>query len=102
MDFYRQSVENIIQVRVYMGYFYTFYDAENGFKIVEKGKYSEMPFYQEDFPIEIPMVGEPYNCTGLLSRETAIKVQKHMETNKNLFTDLMDRNHTDTLVFRIE
>lgn len=95
-----------------MGYYYEFYDPENNFKKVAEGKFSNMPFYWENMPIDIPMVyglehnfcgvqEDPYNCTGLLSRELAIKIQEYMKTNETLFTDLMDENHTDTLVFRI-
>ena len=81
-----------------MGYYYEFYDPEHNFKKVAEGKFSGMPFYwnKESMPLEIPMFhgleqtfcGEQediYNCTGL----------------NTLFTDLMDENHTDTLVFRI-
>lgn len=97
-----------------MGYYYEFYDPEHSFKKVAEGKFSGIPFYwsEENLPIEIPMaygleqyfggvLHDPYNCTGLLSRELAIKLQEYMDTNKTMFTDLMNENHTDTLVFRI-
>jgi len=97
-----------------MGYYYEFYDPECDFKKVAEGSFSGMPFYwnNDNLPVEIPMsygleqtpfgtYHDPYNCTGLLSRELAIKLQEHMTVNKTMFTDLMDENHTDTLVFRI-
>lgn len=96
-----------------MGYYYEFYDPEHDFKLVDEGKFSGMPFYWTVCPVEIPMVygnignsfnpdySDPYNCTGLLSRNRAIELQKHMDVNKTIFTDMMDENHTDTLVFRI-
>ena len=97
-----------------MGYYYEFYDPEHNFKKVAEGKFSGMPFYWNEkyLPIEIPMVYgleksfggidyDSYNCTGLLGRELAVKLQEYMNTNKTMFTDLMDENHTDTLVFRI-
>lgn len=97
-----------------MGYYYEFYDPEHDFKMVAEGKFDGMPFYwnKENMPIEIPMAyglekyvscvnHDPYNCTGLLGRELAIKIQEYMTNNKTLFTDLMDENYTDTLVFRI-
>lgn len=94
-----------------MGYYYEFYDPEHNFKKVAEGKFAGMPFY-DSMPIEIPMFfgleqtccGEqedPYNCTGLLGRKLAIQIQEYMKTNETLFTDIMDENHTDTLVFRI-
>ena len=98
-----------------VGYYYKFYDPEHNFKLIGEGKYTSMPFYwnEDKCPIVVPMVfgqmetfcgqyADPYNCTGLLSRSTAIKLQQHMYTNKTMFTDMMDENHTDTLVFRIE
>ena len=97
-----------------MGCYYEFYDPENNFKKVAGGNFSGMPFYwnKENMSIEIPMFfgleqtfcGEqedPYNCTGLIGRKLAIKIQENMTINETLFTDLMDENHTDTLVFRI-
>ena len=97
-----------------MGCYYEFYDPENNFKKVAEGNFSGMPFYwnKENMSIEIPMFfgleqtfcGEqedPYNCTGLIGRKLAIKIQENMTINETLFTDLMDENHTDTLVFRI-
>lgn len=97
-----------------MGYYYEFYDPEHNFKKVNEGKFAGMPFYwsNNSLPVEIPMshglektlfgtYHDPYNCTGLLSRELAIKLQEHMTVNETMFTDLMDENHTDTLIFRI-
>ncbi len=97
-----------------MGYYYEFYDPEHNFKKVAEGSFSGMPFYwnKESMPIDIPMfhgleqtfcgeLEDIYNCTGLIGRKLAIKVQEYMKVNKTLFTDLMDENHTDTLVFRI-
>lgn len=97
-----------------MGYYYSFYDAEHNFKLIDEGKFSGMPFYWDNLPVEIPMsygeaggytmgdYSDPYNCTGLLSRKKALEVQKYMSINKTFFTDMMDEHHTDTLVFRIE
>ena len=96
-----------------MGYYYQFYDPEHDFKLVDEGTFAGMPFYWANCPVMIPMVygdvggnltpnyTDPYNCTGLLSRESAIELQKYMDTNKTIFTDMMDESHTDTLVFRI-
>lgn len=96
-----------------MGYYYEFYDPEHDFKLLDEGSFSGMPFYWSAYPVEIPMVYgdignglwpdyiDPYNCTGLLSRNMAIELQKHMDTNKTIFTDMMNKAHTDTLVFRI-
>ena len=83
-------------------------------KKIDEGKFDGMPFYwdKENLPIEIPMSFgleqticgiqiDPYNCTGLLSRKSAIKLQEHMTVNKTIFTDWMNENHTDTLIFRI-
>lgn len=97
-----------------MSYYYEFYDPENNFKRVAEGSFSGMPFYwnEENMPVKIPMSfgleqtfcgkqEDIYNCTGLLSRKLAIEIQKYMKINKTLFTDLMDENYTDTLIFRI-
>lgn len=96
-----------------MGYYYEFYDPEHDFRLVNEGSFSGMPFYWTKCPVDIPMVygdvgcsfesdySDPYNCTGLLSRKMAIELQKYMDTNKTIFTDMMDESHTDTLVFRI-
>ena len=94
--------------------YYTFYDPEHDFKEITSGKFTDMPFYwdETDLPVDIPMVfgiersfagdyNDPYNCTGLLNREIAKKLQEVMPSNETLFTDLMDENYTDTLVFRI-
>lgn len=96
-----------------MGYWYEFYDPEHDFKLVDEGKFAGMPFYETNFPVNVPMAfgdvgyylhpdyADPYNCTGLISRELAIELQKYMECNNTIFTDMMDANHTNTLVFRI-
>lgn len=92
-----------------MGYYYKFYNAEDNCKLISEGKFVGMPFYWDEdvMPVKIPMVfgsdylSSVYNCTGLLDRATAVKVQKYMKENNTLFTDLMDEYHTDTLVFRI-
>ena len=96
-----------------MGYYYEFYDPEHNFRLVDEGKFAGMPFYDNKCPVVIPMVfgdvgcyshpdyTDPYNCTGLLSRATAIELQKYMTCNQTLFTDMMDKSHTDTLIFRI-
>lgn len=70
-----------------MGYYYTFYNPENNFEIITSGKFVDMPMYQKDFPIQIPMVfgttsgygysdmkcSDPYNCTGIIDRKIAKK-----------------------------
>ena len=49
----------------------------------------------------------PTAVLQLFSEQFAIKhnlvdkIQEYMEVNETLFTDLMDENHTDTLIFRI-
>lgn len=98
-----------------MGYCYTFYNPERNFEILTSGKFTGMPMYEDNFPVKIPMVfgttsgygysemksNDPYNCTGIIDRKLAEEIQKHMVANNTLFTDLMDENHIDSLVFRI-
>lgn len=51
---------------------------------------------------------EPYNCfcpqevIGILDRDTAKNLQKHMTDNKTLFTDLMDEKEIECLIYKIE
>jgi len=97
-----------------MGYYYEFFDPEHEFNKVAEGKFSGMPFYwsKESMPVEIPMffgveqtfcgdTNDLYNCTGLIGRKLAVQIQKYMTVNETIFTNLMDENNTDTLVFRI-
>lgn len=90
-----------------MGYYYKFYRPDN-FKLIDEGKFAGMPFYWNDLPVDIKMVGvidglnSPYDTTGLMSRAEAIELQKHMTTNETLFTDMMDEERIDALLFRIE
>jgi hypothetical protein len=37
----------------------------------------------------------------LLNRDMAVKLQSEMTDNKTLFTDMMDENETEVLIFRI-
>lgn len=90
-----------------MGYYYKFYRPRD-MKIIEEGKFSGMPFYWNKLPCEIPMfIGSNdlngiYDVTGLINRNIADKLQSVMTTNKTMFTDMMNENSTDVLVFRIE
>ena len=47
-------------------------------------------------------IGACYDTTGLLSRDDAVKLQEVMTSNKTIFTDMMDEEHIDALLFRIE
>lgn len=96
-----------------MSYCYTFYNPEDNFKVLSSGEFVDMPMYQNNFPVKIPMVfgtisecgdmkyNDPYNCTGIIDRKMAEEIQKHMDSNITIFTDLMDEHHIDSLVFRI-
>lgn len=92
-----------------MGYYYKFirpYDM----KIINEGKFSGMPFYWENLPINVPMFpdSKPYLCnecyemTGILDRHMAEQLQSIMVVNKTMFTDMMDEHNTECLIFRIE
>lgn len=84
-----------------MGYYYKFYRPWD-MKCISEGKFASMPFYWNELPCEIPMFGEdPYDTTGLLNRNIATKLQSIMTSNKTMFTDMMDNNATDVLIFRI-
>ena len=99
-----------------MAMYYTFYDAEHNFKLLNSGKFAGMPFFwnKDAMPIDIPMVfgkenticgmqDDIYNGTVLMGRDMALEVQKYMlhGNNETIFTDLMDKYHTDTLIIRI-
>lgn len=90
-----------------MGFYYKFFRPDN-FKLIDKGKFAGMPFYQNDLPIQLKMTpccdtfDACYDMTGLLSRNDAIKLQELMTSNKTIFTDMMDKEHIDALLFRIE
>lgn len=93
-----------------MGYYYRFYRPDN-FKLIDEGKFAGMPFYQNDLPIQLKMIpccDSPrlwcacHDMTGLLSRKDAVKLQEVMTSNKTIFTDMMDEEHIDALLFRIE
>lgn len=38
--------------------------------------------------------------TFVIDREMAEEIQKHMDSNNTIFTDLMDEHHIDSLVFQ--
>ena len=90
-----------------MGYYYKFFRPDD-FKLINEGKFAGMPFYWNDLPVNIKMVGvvddfnSPYDTTGLMSRAEAVELQKYMTVNKTLFTDMMDKEYIDALLFRIE
>lgn len=97
-----------------MSLYYRFYNPNKNFECVNEGSFVGMPFYDSNCPIKVPMAfgqergygydetfDDPYDCTGLLSRKTAELLQEYMEVNKTLFTDMMNENYTDVLVFRI-
>lgn len=92
-----------------MGYYYKFirpYDL----KIIKEGKFSGMPFYQQNLLVDIPMFSdskhymfnECYEMTGIMDRHIAEQLQSIMVDNKTLFTDMMDEYNTECLIFRIE
>ena len=90
-----------------MGYYYKFIRPWD-MKVIDEGKYSGMPFFW-DIPVEIPLYRDDdpkttigYTATGIMDRELANRLQKHMVVNKTLFTDLMDEYDTECLIFRIE
>lgn len=84
-----------------MGYDYKFYRPWD-MKCIESGKFAGMPFYWDKLPCKVPMFGEdPYDTTGLLNRDIAEKLQSVMTSNETMFTDMMDANATDVLIFRI-
>ena len=92
-----------------MGYCYTFIRPHD-MKIIDKGKFSGMPFYWNDLPINVPMFpdskpyqfNECYEMTGIMDRHIAEQLQSIMADNKTLFTDMMDEYNTECLIFRIE
>ena len=87
-----------------MGYYYTFYRPWDMQRIAD-GKYSGMPFFNQDVKT-ILFPDDAKNCfgygqTGIMDREMALSYQKTMTTNQTFFTDLMDENGTDCLIYRI-
>ncbi len=90
-----------------MGFYYKFFRPDN-FKPIDEGKFAGMPFYWNDLPIQLKMIpccddfNACYDMTGLLSRKDAVKLQEVMTDNKTIFTDMMDEEHIDALLFRIE
>lgn len=98
-----------------MGFNYRFYNPEKDFELLTEGSFVGMPFYDNNFPVKFPMVfgttsgygyseikfPDYYKCTGIIDRKMAEEAQKHMQENKNLFLDLMNKNGIDTLVFKI-
>lgn len=94
-----------------MGYHYKFFRPDD-FKLIDEGKFAGMPFYNNNLPIQLMMIpcckdkynsfSECYDMTGLLSRDDAVKLQEVMTSNKTIFTDMMDEEHIDALLFRIE
>ena len=91
-----------------MGFYYTFIRPWD-LKVIAEGKYAGIPFYYNDIKTKIPMFPDdnksfdaPYSMNGFLDRPTAIELQKEMNINETLFTDLMDEYNTDCLFFRIQ
>lgn len=90
-----------------MGVYYTFYRPQD-MKMIKEGKFAGMPFFFTNLkpePIIFPDDATPYHIgdcyTGIMNREMAIAYQEQMESNQTLFTDLMDENNTDCLIYRI-
>ena len=92
-----------------MGTYYSFY-RPNDMKLLDEGKFAGMPFdfnncppVMEVFDIEEELYGN-FNParTGLMNRKMAKEFQSIMTVNKTFFTDLMDENNTDALIYRIE
>ena len=77
-------------------------------KLLEEGNFAGMPFDLKDCLelMEVMDSESPYNIdysrTGLINRKIAEDLQEIMPCNKTFFTDLMDDNATDALVYRIE
>jgi hypothetical protein len=79
-------------------------------ELIDEGKFDGMPFYWNVLPCKIQMFpchkdmyyfNECYDMVGLLSRSDANKLQAAMDTNNTLFTDMMDENKIDLLIFKI-
>ena len=90
-----------------MGTYYEFYRPQD-MKMINKGKFAGMPFFFTNLqpaPIMFPddltsyHIGDCY--TGIMNREMAIAYQEQMEFNQTIFTDMMDENNTDCLIYRI-
>lgn len=90
-----------------MGEYYEFYRPWD-MKLLAGGKYAGMPFNQNNCPpvMEVYDTDDKYSIdysrTGLMDRKMAREFQKVMEINPNFFTDLMDENETDSLIYRIQ
>lgn len=44
----------------------------------------------------------PYEVIGIINRDTAKILQKHMVVNETFFTDLMDEKEIECLIYKIE
>ena len=80
-------------------------------KVIKKGKFYGMPFYQNNLPVDVPMFpdskpymfNECYEMTGIMNRHIAEQLQSIMPDEvKTFFTDMMDEFNTECLIFRIE
>lgn len=89
-----------------MGYCYTFYRPWD-MKVIGEGNYAGMPFFYTDLQDKVICFPDDINDylafigTGIMDRNMALEYQKVMTENKTLFTDLMDENNTDCLIYRI-
>ena len=83
-------------------YFYRPYDM----KLIEDGKFAGMPFGRNDCPDVMEVMDTEnsidYARTGIMDRKMAQAFQAVMDCNKTMFTDLMDKYGTDSLIYRIE
>jgi len=91
-----------------MGVYYKFIRPWD-MKVIAEGKYSGMPFFRTDIPIPDNIVFYPddywtigYNATAIMDRDMAEHLQRYMEVNNTLFTDLMDEYVTESLIVRVE
>ena len=91
-----------------MGVYYKFYRPYD-MELLDEGKFAGMPFDMNDCPKVMEVMDEDpcsYNIdycrTGIMDRKMAKEFQAIMPTNNTFFTDLMDKNNTYSLIYRIE
>lgn len=89
-----------------MSVYYTFYEPNN-MKEVANGNFAGMPFYYINLPCDLIQVAENEDemmptVIGLLPRKLAIQLQEIMPCNNTFFTDLMDENGVDLLIYKVE
>lgn len=87
-----------------MSVYYKFYRPYD-MKLLKEGKFAGMPFDRNDCPKVMEVMdsehGIDFSRTGIMDRQMAKVFQSIMDCNKTIFTDLMDENNTDSLIYRI-